>query len=429
MLRVCILLLATLMVSACGSPRTASAPPTLDAHTLLSPIPHTPEPLPVPTTFPGVSPTPSAPTAPVPRLVHQLPLDQPWILLDETLIAVSEDGVLLQLDVPVSEVLVAPDESPLIVAHPDTSHYTLRNTQTWTDRPLDLPDHLTVARGAVLAPNGAQFAFFAWSRADRPLVRTADPATGAVRTLITGSRADPIMPLAWNGPMLFTHTQISATSYFWRTDTTAQTPHPQELLLVGDTGPWAIAPNGTALVWSYMGHPLYLRDLQTNTDYVLTPTTNAYTIPLISPNSRTLALMHERSSGGCCELLFFDLDKRPPAPIGNALQREGLRTSVQGIDGWAWSQDSERLLVVTLSHIGLLKPDGTFLGRAPLPGATRFEALGLADDDHVLMITRNGANVSLQIIPVTSNEPGQRKAVRLPDITGSYAIVYLPRAT
>jgi hypothetical protein len=349
--------------------------------------------------------------------------------MEETLIAVREDGVLVQLDLPVSEVLVAPDGSPLIVAHPDTSHYILRDTQTWADRPLDLPDHLTVARGALLAPDGAQFAFFAWSRTDQPLVLGANSATGAVRTLITGTGADPITPLAWNGPILFTHTQISATSYFWRTDTTAQTSHPQELLLVGDTGPWAIAPNGTSLVWSYMGHPLYLRDLQTNTDYVLTPTTNAYTRPLISPNGKMLALMHERRSGGCCELLFFDLEKRPPAPMGNALQIEGLRISVQGIDGWAWSQDSERLVVVTPSYIGLLKPDGTLLGQAPLPAGTGFEALRLRDDDHVLMITRDGADVRLHIIPVTSNEPGRRKAVRLPAITGSYAIVYLPRAT
>ncbi|MDW8213997.1 MAG: hypothetical protein RMJ55_10600 [Roseiflexaceae bacterium] len=328
----------------------------------------------------------------------------------------------------VSDVIIASDGSPVIIAHPAPRRYALRNAQTWTDLPLTLPDGLMVQRGALLAPDGGHLAIPAWSQTDRFLVFIVNGATGAVRTRIGGTGDDPLTPLAWRGRQLFIHTQSSATSSFWRTDTAAQMPKPQEFLLVGHTGPWAMAPNGTALVWSYAGKPLYLHDLDTNVDYVLTDTTNASTTPLISPDGATLALLHERGSSGCCELLFFDIKKRPPTPIAQAMRIDSPIVSMHGQVGWAWSPDSERLLIITSSQLLLLTPGGAVVGQVPRPSALTVESFHLTADDRALLVTRNEPDAALHIIALTGDAAGGVTEVRLPASEGSYAIVYVPEA-
>lgn len=420
--RVSIVILTVLLVSACGSPQSPSNTPISDASAPTRPAPRaTDAPL-------GLTPSASAP-APAPTVVrsHQLPLDQPWVLIDKTLVAVRDDGMITQLDIPVSDVVTAADGAPLIIAHPDPGRYALRNTQTWTDLPLALPDDLMVQRGALLAPDGAHLAIPAWSETDRFLVFIIDGATGAVRTRISGTGDEPLTPLAWRGRRLFTHTQRSATSSFWRTDVAAQAPQPQEFLLVGHTGPWAMAPNGTALAWSYAGNPLHLRDLETDVDYILTDTTNASTKPLISPDGTTLALLHERGSSGCCELLFFDIEKRPPTPIGQTMRIDPPIMSRHGRIAWAWSPDSERLLVITPSQIRLLTPDGAVAGQVPRPSAQAMESFHLTADDRALLITSNETDAILHIVALTGDAPGSVTDVRLPASEGSYAIVYAPK--
>ncbi|MCS7289684.1 MAG: hypothetical protein NZ699_11195 [Roseiflexus sp.] len=418
-----IIILTVLLISACGSPPAPSDTPTRDASAPTSPAPHaTDAPLDVP---PSVS-------APAPALTvtqsHQLPLDQPWVLIGETLVAVRDDGMITQLDVPVSDVIIAPDGSPVIIVHPDTSGYALRNTQTWTDLPLALPDGLMVQGGALLAPDGGHLAIPAWSQTDRFLVFIVNSATGAVRARISGTGDDPPTPLAWRGRQLFTHTQSSATSSFWRTDVAAQAPQPQEFLLVGHTGPWAMAPNGTALVWSYSGRPLYLRDLDTGVDYVLRDDPYAYVAPLISPDSATLALLQERGSSGCCELLFFDIKKRPPAPIAQAMRIDSPFMSMRGQVGWAWSPDSARLLVITSSQLLLLTPGGAVVGQVSRPSAPAVESFRLTADDRALLVTRNEPDAALRIIALTGDAAGSVTEVRLPASEGSYAVVYAPEA-
>lgn len=421
--RIGVLTAIVLLASACGSPQTPSNTPPPDASAPTNPAPHATDAL------LGLTPSASAP-APAPIVVrsHHLPLDQPWVLIGGTLVAVRDDGLITHLDVPVSDVVIAPDGSPVIIAHPDPGRYALRNTQTWTDLPLALPDGLMVQRGALPAPDGAHLAIPAWSETDRYLVLIVDSATGAVRTRISGTGDEPLTPLGWQGRWLFTHTQRSATSSFWRTDVAAQAPQPQEFLLVGHTGPWAIAPNGTALVWSYAGKPLYLRDLDTDVDYVLTDTTNASTKPLISPDGTTLALLHERRSSGCCEALFFDISKRPPAPIGQAIRIGPPVMSRHGRVGWAWSPDSERLLVITPSQLRLLTPDGTVSAQVHRPSAQAIESFRLTADDRALLITRNETDATLHIVALTGDAPGSVTDVRLPASEGSYAIVYAPKA-
>lgn len=420
--RIGVLTAILLLVSACGSPQSPSNTPTPDASAPTRPAPRaTDAPL-------GLTPSASAP-APAPTVVrsHQLPLDQPWVLIGETLVAVRDDGMITQLDVPVSDVVTAADGAPLIIAHPDPGRYALRNTQTWTDLPLALPDGLMVQRGALPAPDGAHLAIPAWSETDRFLVFIIDGATGAVRTRISGTGDEPLTPLAWQGRRFFTHTQRSATSSFWRTDTAVESPQPQEVLLVGHTGPWAMAPNGTALAWSYAGNPLHLRDLETDVDYILTDTTNASTKPLISPDGTTLALLHERGSSGCCKLLFFDIEKRPPTPIGQTMRIDPPIMSRHGRIAWAWSPDSERLLVITPSQIRLLTPDGAVAGQVPRPSAQAMESFHLTADDRALLITSNETDAILHIVALTGDAPGSVTDVRLPASEGSYAIVYAPK--
>lgn len=260
------------------------------------------------------------------------------------------------------------------------------------------------------------------------LVLIVDSATGAVRTRISGTGDEPLTPLAWRGRQLFTHTQRSATSSFWRTDVAAQAPQPQEFLLVGHTGPWAIAPDGTALVWSYAGNPLYLRDLDTDVDYALTDTINAFTTPLISPDGTTLALQQERGSGGCCELLFFDIEKRPPTPIGQAVRIDPPIMSRHGRVGWAWSPDSERSLVITPSQLRLLTPGGAVAGQVVRPSVQAMESFHLMADNRALLITRNETDAALHIVALTGDAPGSVTDIRLPASEGSYAIVYAPKA-
>lgn len=156
--RVSIVILTVLLASACGSPQAPSDTPTPDVSAPTNPAPRaTDAPL-------GLTPSASAPaSAPIVAQSHHLPLDQPWVLIGGTLVAVRDDGLITQLGVPVSDVVIAPDGSPVIIAHPAPNRYTLRNTQTWTDLPLALPDGLMVQRGALLAPDGAHLAIPAWS--------------------------------------------------------------------------------------------------------------------------------------------------------------------------------------------------------------------------------------------------------------------------
>lgn len=427
---VCVLLLMALIVSACGAPRAELATPTLDAPTPLNSASRATDALPSPTTLPeGVAtriiPNESTPRSieASPRIADQLPLDQPWVLSSETLIAVSDEGELTQLDVPVSDVLIAADGSPLIIARPSDNQYTLRNTQTWRDRPLDMPDGLMLQPEALLAPDGSHFAFFAWSQTGQGFVLMVDSATGAVRTLIVETLGDTVSPIAWNGNILFTHTQRSATSYFWRTDTAAQEPKPQEILLIGHTGSWSMALNGTALAWSYLGNPLSLRDLDTNIDYEL----NVDALPLISPDGNTLVLKQGRDTGGCCALRFLDLSTKPPTPIGQPVEIDSL-TYIQGFAGWEWSRDSTWLMIITSTQVSLIEPNGSILGRADLPSTTIFTTFRLADDDRFLLISHDEAKKAkiLYTISLTGSEPKQWNEVRLPDMEGAYTIVYLP---
>lgn len=92
------------------------------------------------------------------------------------------------------DVVTAADGAPLIIAHPDPGRYALRNTQTWTDLPLALPDDLMVQRGALPAPDGAHLAIPAWSETDRFLVFIIDGATGAVRPCIIAALAPQTQP-------------------------------------------------------------------------------------------------------------------------------------------------------------------------------------------------------------------------------------------
>ncbi len=155
---------------------------------------------------------------------------------------------------------------------------------------------------------------------------------------------------------------------------------------MGHTGPWAIAPSGTALVWSYAANPLHLRDFET------------------------------------------DIEKRSPKPIGQAMRIDPPIMSKHGRVGWAWSPDSKRLLVITPSQMRLLTPNGAVAGQVLRPSGLAMESFHLMADDRALLITSNETEAALHIVALTGDAPGSVTDVRLPVSEGSYAIVYAPKA-
>jgi len=452
------LILLCWLSTGCGSTPLASALPTVTVMPLQRgtiPVPprsSTPTPLayshsPAPTVL-SVSATERA-TRNTPHIVDHLSLDQPWLWIQTStcnyragvVLAVSNTGELQQLQTPVVAVVERISLSPLLITCPTDDQFALVDTQTWIATPLTVLAG-TLMQGFLASPDGTQVAFttsfdhVASGRKSPYSLSLADVQTGAVRTLLDGDTlltskqvaygGDLIFPIAWSGQTLYTHTQASASSSFWQINVTDRSPTPHEVLLVGETGPWAIAPNGTAMVWDYSGQPLYLRDLRTKHDRVLRPTATAYTHVLMSPDSHTLALIEADANLQCCELRLFDLTSDPPQSIGRPVTVSGI-ASIQGSLGWEWSPDSQRLLFLTERQAMILDRTGVGLGPVNLPTATVFEALRFVPDDQALLITRNDTDVTLHAISLTKNASNRIPDMPLPDTGGGgYTIVYTP---
>jgi hypothetical protein len=79
------------------------------------------------------------------------------VLIGERLVALGSDGASTQLVMPVVDVLTRPDGFPLIITRTNSA-YTILDTHTWMEQPLDLPLGSTLNPGALLSPDDTQFA-------------------------------------------------------------------------------------------------------------------------------------------------------------------------------------------------------------------------------------------------------------------------------
>lgn len=448
------LVLICSLLAGCGAAPAASSP------TVAAP-PTAPSAPPSPTVAKPPSPTPAEPSAATsataaplatphaaaaPRSVDRLALDQPWLWTQTSacqyhggmVLAVSASGDLQQLQAPVLAVVERRALPPLLVTCPADDQYALVDTATWAATPFTLPA-AALMQGFLASPDGTMVAFStALQSGDTSAYSLAivDSKTGQLRTLIDGAdllgstsvhySGDLIAPIAWSGQTLYVNIQSSASSAFWAIDVAGPAPQPREVLWVGEAGPWAMAPDTSALIWSASGQPLYLRDLSSDRDQLLRPAATAASNAVFSPDSHTLVLIDADASQHCCELRVYTLTNGPPQQLGAALKVADL-ASIQGRAGWEWSHDGQYLLAATRAQPDgplqalLMRRDARAISSVPLPGAV-IDDMRLLGGDHLSLIAREGARSVLRTLALDeSAEPGI-PAMVLPDIGADVAI-------
>ncbi|MBA3943425.1 MAG: hypothetical protein H0X37_02550 [Herpetosiphonaceae bacterium] len=347
-----------------------------------------------------------------------------------------------QLDVPVQAVLERGTLPPLLVIHLH-DQFALLDLQTHRRVLLALPPHWNVST-FLLSSDHRHLAFEAEPNesADGGKVASnlylADTQTGVLRVLLDGNQLlhDPhfdyavgatIEPIAWQAQQLYTHIQESSSSYFWRIDTAQAHPVPDQFLVLGETGPWAIAPMGKVMVWSKLlwskevgkESLAHLLALDTNTDQPIERMQGA----VWAPDGLTLAYTRPTSSGACCDLVLYDLrsQQAPRVQIDSP-----VRTQARDL---TWAPDGHHLAVVTSTGtVIVVARGGTVVGTAPAPPIV--DAVRLTNAGAVVLVLRVGEQSSLRTM--TWSPPAQVRTddTSLPsanDATAVYSLVYAPQ--
>lgn len=433
-----------------------SSVPQIPVGMATSPGAITSPPLPQPPTR-TASPTTQPPVA-------KLPLDQPWVLVEGTrcsgsggtLLAVAPDGTRATLATPVHMVLERAAQPPLVITCNAELQFAIVDTATWTSVQLQLPRD-TAINSAVLAPDGRTLAISLYplmaTTSRLSLVALADVQTGTVHIMIDGAQVkanypqfdyfgDNITPIAWDGTTLYTHVQSSATSYFWRLNVAVPDAPLEQVLIIGHTGAWSVAPTGRwlAYVTSVFQGALVLRDLRTGSEQpveapspAIIPAGMAFTPTHLVYGrlmSNTLTVMRRSLTDGQTTSVATLTDLA--AISGN----DGL--VYYGVDS-PWSAKHQRLVVTTVQvdptdpSIGQnmivheLDTNGNELVSYVLPHTPhQVESLRLTPTQ-LLRITRQRADNVLQTWPVNMRGPTMPSETLLSTNTaGSARLVYSP---
>lgn len=395
-------------------------------------------------------------TATPPALVDRLALDQTWLWTQSSacnhrggsVLAMNSSGALQQLNAPVLAIIERSALPPVLITCPADDQYAFVESGTWTVTPFVMPAG-TIMQSFLASPDGSQVVFttsvdsLRSGRKSTYSLALANIKNGTVQTLLDGDSllnssqvhyfGDLIEPIAWNGQTLYTHTQTSASSAFWAINLAEASPEPREVLVIGETGPWAIAPDAHTLVWNYSGQPLTIRDLRSGHDQVLRPSAIAASHVLISPDSHVLALVEADANQRCCELRLYDLTADPPQPIGAAMEI-GEVASFGGKLGGQWSHDSRYLMLPihvqadASIQVLVLSRNAQVIGTVPLAD-DNIDDMQLLDSTHLGLIAQEGAQSVVRSISFDASAPPSSPTTILPKQAARgmfYSIIHTP---